>query len=84
MPSDAQAAEPGGTERLTFFLKWASSILQIFAYGATSFGFTPINVYLFVIGVVGWFAVGVLWKDRAIMLIHLVAFIALVAGISAS
>lgn len=41
------------------------------------------NLYLFLIGVLGWFAVGVLWNDRAIMLIHIVALGAMVAGMSA-
>jgi hypothetical protein len=34
---------------------------------------TPWNIYFFLAGLVGWFTVGVMWKDRAIMLIHLVA-----------
>jgi len=33
-----------------------------------------------VIGIVLWFLVGMMWKDRAIMVVHLGAFIALVAG----
>lgn len=36
-------------------------------------GWTPWNLYLFFIGVYGWFAVGVFWNDKAIMLIHIVA-----------
>jgi hypothetical protein len=51
-----------------------------FEYTATAFGFTPWNIYLFLVGVFGWFAVGVLWNDRAIMLIHIVAFCAMVTG----
>jgi len=38
---------------------------------------------LFLVGLVGWFIVGVLWNDRAIMLIHLVALFALLAGLLA-
>lgn len=61
----------------------SASIIQIMGYTATGFGFTPWNLYLFVIGVFGWFAVGVLWSDKAIMLIHIVALAAMVAGMSA-
>jgi len=40
-----------------------------------------VNIYLFLVGLIGWFAVGFLWKDRAIMLIHAVALAAMVAGL---
>ncbi|MGI9305791.1 MAG: DUF6552 family protein [Gammaproteobacteria bacterium] len=39
-------------------------------------------MYLFLAGLIGWFAVGVLWKDKAIMLIHAVALAALLAGMA--
>lgn len=65
-----------------FVIKWAASVLQIFGYAATGFGLTPLNIYLFLFGLVGWFAVGVLWNDRAIMLIHIVALTALLAGLA--
>ena len=41
---------------------------------------TPGNVLAFVIGIVLWVIVGVLWRDRAIMVVHIGAFIAIVAG----
>lgn len=62
-------------------LKWVASIIQIFGYGATAFGLTPLNIYLFLGGLVGWFLVGYMWNDRAIMLIHVVALGAMVAGL---
>ena len=65
----------------TFLLKWGASIIQIFGYGATAFGLHPWNIYLFFAGLIGWFLVGVLWKDRAIMLIHIVALGAMIAGL---
>lgn len=62
-------------------LKWAASIVQILGYSATAFGITPLNIYLFLIGLVGWFTVGFMWRDRAIMLIHVVALAAMIAGL---
>lgn len=69
-------------ERVTFVIKWLASILSILGYTATAFDFTPWNVYLFLSGVSGWFIVGLLWKDRAIILIHAIAFLAMVAGLA--
>lgn len=80
----ALAAKRQNAEAATFALKWAASLIQIAGYATTAFGMTPLNVYLFVVGLVGWFAVGVLWKDRAIMLIHAVALAAMVAGLLSS
>ena len=71
-------------ESAVFGLKWAASIVQIMGYSATAFGLTPLNIYLFLIGLVGWFAVGIMWKDRAIMLIHIVALAAMLAGLASS
>ena len=71
------------SDRIAFAVKWVASIIQILGYTATGFGWTPWNLYLFVVGVFGWFAVGVLWNDKAIMLIHIVALAAMVAGMSA-
>lgn len=66
---------------MAFLIKWVASVIQITGYAATAFGFVPWNIYLFLVGVLGWFVVGVLWNDRAIMLIHLVALGAMVAGL---
>lgn len=69
-------------ERLAFVIKWIASVIQILGYGATAFGATPLNIYLFLAGLLGWLIVGVMWNDRAIMLIHLVALGAMVIGLS--
>lgn len=65
-------------------LKWAASLVQIAGYSATAFGMTPLNIYLFLVGLVGWFIVGLCWNDRAIMLIHLVALAAMGAGLASA
>ncbi|KCV82620.1 hypothetical protein ATO10_06746 [Actibacterium atlanticum] len=69
-------------ERWTFAVKWGASIIQIMGYTATSFGWQPWNLYLFLVGIVGWFAVGVLWNDRAMILLHVVALVAMIAGMT--
>ncbi|TCS65655.1 DUF6552 family protein [Primorskyibacter sedentarius] len=69
-------------DRLAFTVKWVASLIQIMGYSATAFGWTPWNLYLFLVGVLGWLAVGVLWNDRAIMLIHFVALGAMLVGMN--
>lgn len=69
-------------DRIAFVVKWVASVIQILGYAGTAFGWTPWNLYLFVVGVLGWLFVGVLWNDRAIMLIHFVALGAMLAGMA--
>ena len=57
------------------------SALQIkIGFGHQRHPLPPWNIYLFLVGLIGWFIVGVLWKDRAIMLIHIVALGAMITG----
>ena len=81
MPSDAAVQSPR-FDRCVFAVKWGASIIQIMGYTATGFGWTPWNLYLFLIGVLGWFAVGAMWNDKALMLVHLVALGAMIAGMA--
>nr|WP_252737815.1 DUF6552 family protein [Citreicella sp. C3M06] len=67
---------------MVFAVKWGASVLQILGYAATGFGWTPWNLYFFIVGVLGWFAVGVLWKDNALMLVHIVALGGMIAGMA--
>ncbi|GLQ35098.1 hypothetical protein GCM10007939_13810 [Amylibacter marinus] len=61
-------------------VKWVATIVQLIGYGLTGLNVVPWNVLAFVVGIALWFAVGVMWKDRAIMVVHLGAFISLVGG----
>ncbi len=71
-------------DQIAFILKWLASIIQIFGYTATAMQLTPLNMYLFSIGIIGWLGVGLLWNDKAIILIHIVAMAAMLVGIANS
>lgn len=83
MPSETMP-RASSRESLIFVVKWGASIIQIMGYAATGFGWTPWNLYLFLVGVIGWFAVGALWNDKALMLVHIVALGAMLAGMASS
>jgi hypothetical protein len=55
-------------------------VIQLVDYGLTGLNIVPWNIAAFVVGIVLWFAAGFTWKDRAIMVVHLGAFIAIVGG----
>lgn len=61
-------------------VKWVATVIQLIGYGLTGLNVVPWNVFAFIVGIVLWFLVGVMWKDRAIMVVHIGAFIAIVGG----
>lgn len=78
----SEATTISGHSQTAFIVKWVASIIQILGYAGTGFGWTPWNLYLFLVGVLGWLIVGVLWNDKAIMLIHLVALGSMLVGMA--
>jgi hypothetical protein len=77
-----EATQIAGHGRGVFVIKWTASIMQILGYAATGFGWSPWNLYLFLVGVLGWLVVGMLWNDKALILIHLVALGSMLAGMA--
>ena len=62
-------------------LKWASSIILSSGLCLTALNIYPLNLYIQLIGVLGWLWVGVLWKDYSIILINAVGTIILASGV---
>jgi len=60
--------------------KWFATAIQLVGYGLTGLNVVPWNIFAFFVGIILWFAVGVMWKDRAIMVVHLGAFASLFVG----
>ena len=61
-------------------VKWIATIFQLIGYGLTGMNIVPWNIYLFFVGIFLWFMVGVMWRDRAIMIVHIGAFLSLSLG----
>ena len=71
------------TPKLTkdWYIKWASSIVILFAMSLRSTGEFPFaDMVLSFIGCAGWISIGIMWKDKAIMVVHVGAFISLLIG----
>jgi len=50
MPSEIAIANTFyNWDRIAFIVKWVTSIIQIMGYTATGFGWTPWNLYLFIV-----------------------------------
>ena len=66
--------------RTVDIIKWVATAIQLIGYGLTGLNIVPWNVFAFFIGIILWFLVGYLWKDKAIMVVHVGAFIAILEG----
>jgi len=66
--------------KLVDTVKWIATVIQLIGYGMTGMNLVPWNVFFFFAGIFLWFAVGVMWKDRAIMVVHVGAFLSLLFG----
>ena len=70
---------PVGT--LDWYIKWVSSFIILIGMALTSINLTPFNLYFHFIGVSGWLIVGVMWHDRALMVVNSVAAMIFLMGI---
>ena len=58
---------------LSWYIKWASSVLLIITMLLTSANVFPINLYIGVVGMAGWLVVGLLWHDRALIVLNAIS-----------
>jgi hypothetical protein len=68
---------------LSWWLKWVSSLILIFAMILTTNNMYPYNMFLQFLGVSGWLWVSVIWNDRALIIVNAVACAIFLNGIVA-
>lgn len=67
---------------LSWFVKWISVVLILFATSARATGTMPqIDLWFGLFGTLGWFWVGYLWHDRALILLNGVLVTLIVMGL---
>ena len=70
---------PVGT--LDWYINWTASVIILIGMGLTSINFMPYNLFFHFVGVMGWLVVGVMWHDRALMVVNSVAAMIFFMGI---
>jgi len=71
-------------QTVDWYIKWFSSILVLVAITVRSAGIPELqwaDVLFSWLGAVGWFVVGFMWKDRALILLNGIIAIMLFAGL---
>ena len=64
-----------------WYVKWIASIILIMVLLLRSTMIQPFDLYVTLLGSIGWAYVGLLWHDRAIIVINVVASTILIGGI---
>ena len=57
---------------LSWYLKWAGTIALLVGAACTSFEIVPLNLFLSSIGCLFWLIVGILWLDRALIVLNII------------
>lgn len=71
-------------QTIDWYIKWLSSIVVLAAITIRASGVPELHVwdiFLSWLGAVGWFSVGFIWKDRALVLLNGVISVVLFAGL---
>ena len=58
---------------LSWYIKWTGSMFLIVAMMMTSANIFPLNLYVALVGMTGWLIVGILWHDRALIVLNAVS-----------
>jgi len=64
-----------------WYIKWVSSIILMVSTILTANNIYPINLYFHAVGIGGWLMVGMLWNDRALMVVNAFALATLLMGL---
>ncbi len=64
-----------------WYIKWGASLVLIVGIILTSNNIYPLNLYFDIVGLTGWFIVGMIWNDRALIVINVVSLAILINGL---
>lgn len=67
---------------LSWYVKWTASVILLCAFAVRSTQQFPfIDLCFSLVGVSGWLWVGLLWKDRALVMLNGIAVFILLSGL---
>ncbi len=66
---------------LSWYIKWVASIFLIIGMILASVNLFPYNIMVASIGVLGWLIVGILWHDRALIVLNAISLAIYLMGV---
>lgn len=67
---------------IDWYIKWLASIILMLGMILTANNIYPLNLFFHFIGIGGWLVVGMLWNDRALIVINTFALATLASSIA--
>ena len=64
-----------------WYIKWFSSIVLLIGMVLTSNNVYPLNIFVHMIGLIGWLIVALMWNDRALIIINAVGVAIMANGL---
>ena len=71
-------------KNLIWVTKWVSSSVIIAGMALTASNIYPLNMYMQLVGIIGWLVVAVAWHDRCLIMQNAVAAFIFINGIISS
>ena len=68
-------------EKVTFIIEWLSTGILIIGVTLTAYNIYPINVWISLLGNLGWFIVAILWRKWSLGIVQIVLTIIYIAGL---
>ena len=69
------------TQTVCWYVKWISTFLMVVSFVLTSNNVYPINLLFYGSGALGWLYVGVVWNDRALIVLNTVLSAIIINGV---
>ena len=69
------------TQTVCWYVKWVSTFLMVVSFVLTSNNVYPINFLFYGSGALGWLYVGVVWNDRALIVLNTVLSAIIIIGV---
>ena len=66
---------------IELWVEWVSTAILIIGVALTAWNIYPLNIYLSLLGNVGWMIIGLMWKKWSLITIQIVVTIIYIAGI---
>ena len=71
-------------KNLIRFTKWVSSVVIIAGMALTASNIYPLNMYMQLVGIIGWLVVALAWHDRSLIMLNTIAALIFTSGIISS
>ena len=69
------------THDLSWYIKWTATVFVVIGASLNAFSVEPYNVFVLLVGTTLWMIVGLLWFDRALIVVNACIFAIYLVGV---